>query len=163
GAALFGTITRRLDRAVDESLRDATQQIIAAARTRDFDDIGDLHTPDRTLYLFDATGRPLTPTEAPLWVDSLARTAARSGVVSRPHLDRQGEILRTRAERFAAANGTPMVAVASAQEIELEDRYPALIAGFGTAAVLAIVLGTAGGWLVARKSTEPVERTIAYM
>jgi signal transduction histidine kinase len=163
GGALFGTITRRIDRAVDESLRDAIQQIIAAARTRDFDDIGDLHTPDRTLYLFDTTGHALTPTAAPPWVDSLARIAARAGVVSRPHLDSQGEILRTRAERFAAADGTPMVAVASAQEIELEDRYPALIAGFGTAAVLAILFGTAGGWLVARKSTEPVERTIAYM
>ncbi len=163
GGALFGTITRRLDRAVDESLRDATRQVIGAARTHDFDDIVDLHTPDRTVYLVDTAGHPITPATAPRWVDSLARIAAHTGSLTRPHRDERGEILRTRAERFTSDGGRPMIAVAAAQEIELEDRYPALIAGFTTAAVLAIVLVTAGGWLVARKSTEPVERTIAYM
>lgn len=163
GGALFWTITARLDRAVDQALREGVRQVAAAAQTRDFDDLGALHDPDRTLYLLDASGHPLAPISAPAWVDTLARMAASAGTVSRPHLGPDDQITRSYAERFTLQDGTPRIAVASAQEIELEDRYPGLIAGFTTAAVLAIVLVTAGGWLVARQSTEPVERTIAYM
>jgi signal transduction histidine kinase len=56
-----------------------------------------------------------------------------------------------------------MVAVAAANQVELEDRYAALIATFGGAATIALLLVAAGGWLLARRSTLPAERTIAYM
>jgi len=56
-----------------------------------------------------------------------------------------------------------MVAVAAADQVELEDRYAALIATFGGAAIIALLLVAAGGWLLARRSTLPAERTIAYM
>jgi signal transduction histidine kinase len=71
--------------------------------------------------------------------------------------------LRLHAERFALADGTPLVAVATGDKVELEDRYAALIAAFGAAAVAAMVLVGAGGWLLVRKSTAPVEGSIEYM
>ena len=59
--------------------------------------------------------------------------------------------------------GSHVVAIAVADEIELEDRYASLIAAFGTAALIALVLVAAGGWFLARQSTAPVERSIVQM
>lgn len=72
-------------------------------------------------------------------------------------------ILRAHAEAFRSASSEPMIAIAVADEIELEDRYAALIAAFGAAAFAALVLVAAGGWLLARQSTEPVERAFGHM
>jgi signal transduction histidine kinase len=55
-----------------------------------------------------------------------------------------------------------MVAAAVADEVELADRFAALIAAFGGAAVAAVVLVLAGGYLLVRKSTDPVERTMEF-
>src|SRR6185503_20826597 len=52
---------------------------------------------------------------------------------------------------------------AVADRIELEDRYASLIAAFGAAAAAALLLVSAGAWLLVRKSTAPVERTIEHM
>ena len=38
-----------------------------------------------------------------------------------------------------------------------------MIAAFGTAALIALVLVAAGGWFLARQSTAPVERSIMHM
>ena len=56
-----------------------------------------------------------------------------------------------------------MVAVATADEIELEDRYASLIAAFGAAAAVALLLVAAGGWFLVRKSTRPVEESMDRM
>jgi signal transduction histidine kinase len=53
--------------------------------------------------------------------------------------------------------------MATADEIEIEDRYASLIVTFGTAAVVAILLVAMGGWLLARQSTAPVEQSIQQM
>jgi signal transduction histidine kinase len=55
------------------------------------------------------------------------------------------------------------VAVAVADQLELEDQYAALIVAFGAAALGALVLFAAGGSFLTRKSIEPVERTMSYM
>jgi signal transduction histidine kinase len=52
------------------------------------------------------------------------------------------------------------VAAAVADEVELADRFAALIAAFGGAAVAAVVLVSAGGYFLVRKATDPVERSI---
>jgi signal transduction histidine kinase len=59
--------------------------------------------------------------------------------------------------------GGPFVAVAVADEIELEDKYAALIAEFSAAAAVAVILVAIGGWIVTRQSTAPIERSIAHM
>jgi signal transduction histidine kinase len=133
------------------------------ARGQVVDAVEELHIPERSLYLFDSAGRPVTPEVAAGWIQLAARDAARAGVVKRDLDPNRGNTLRLRAERFSLANGTPMVAVAVADKVELEDRYASLIATFGAAAAAALLLVVAGGWFLVRKSTAPVELTIVHM
>ncbi len=173
GGGLFVVIGRQYARQLDDSLHDATVEIERAARIREMesktargqvvDAVEELHIPDRTLYLFDAQANPVTPAAAPAWIRGAARDASRSGVVQRDEDPRRGNTLRLRAERFALDDGTPMIAVAIADKVELEDRYAALIATFGAAAAAALLLVVAGGWFLVRKSTAPVERSVDQM
>lgn len=173
GIGLFATITRRFDGELDASLRDATRELGRVARLRDagggqpskslLDSIGDVRIPDRLLMVLDTLGRPSSGGASEPWIQDLARGAAASGVARRTHVVRDENILRARAERVTLPSGRQIIAVAAANEIELEDRYASLIAAFGTAALLALVLVAAGGWFLARQSTGPVERVIIQM
>src|SRR6476619_1955986 len=127
------------------------------------DAVDELHIPDRSLYLVDTSGRPVRPDTVPAWVGSAARRAGTTGQADEERDQSDEHILRLHAERFTLPEGPPLVAVAVADRVELEDRYAALIAAFGGAAVVAVVLVAGGGWLLVRKSTEPVERTVDYM
>jgi signal transduction histidine kinase len=173
GGGIFVVIGRQFAHQLDDSLHDATVELERAARIREMeskrargqvvDAVEELHIPDRALYLFDASGEPVTPVSAPSWISSAAREAATVGSVQRDQDPRRGHTLRLYAERFTLASGAPMVAVAVADKIELEDRYASLIATFGGAAAAALLLVVAGGWFLVRKSTAPVEHTIEHM
>jgi signal transduction histidine kinase len=172
GVGMFASITRRFDRDLDASLRDATRELIRVGRVRDslnvepgrslFDPAGDLRIPDRLLYVADTLG---VSGGAALdgWLVQLARDAWRGGATDRTQSGPSERILRGHAERFVLPSGRPLVAIAVADEIELEDRYASLIAAFGASALAAIVLVAIGGWLLARQSTAPVEEAISYM
>ena len=173
GGGLFIVIGRQFARQLDDSLHDATREVVRAARIREMesktargqvvDAVEELHIPDRSLYLFDGAGRPVTPASAPPWIVAAAADAARDGRVQREQDPRRDHTLRLDAERFTLASGAPMVAVAVADKVELEDRYATLIATFGAAAAAALLLVVAGGWFLVPKSTAPVERSIAHM
>ena len=173
GGGLFVVISRQFARQLDDSLHDATIELVRAARIREMesktargqvvDAVEELHIPDRSLYLFDAMGRPVTPASAPAWIVTAAGEAARDGRAQREQDPRRGNTLRLDAERFTLASGAPMVAVAVADKVELEDRYATLIATFGAAAAAALLLVVAGGWFLVPKSTAPVEQSIAHM
>jgi signal transduction histidine kinase len=173
GSGLFVVISRQFARQLDDSLHDATVELVRAARIREMesrtargqvvDAVEELHIPERTLYLFDAKGRAVAPLAAAGWIARAALDAARSGRVQRDQDPHRGNTLRLNAERFTLASGAPMVAVAVADKVELEDRYAALIATFGAAAAAALLLVVAGGWFLVRKSTAPVERSIEHM
>jgi signal transduction histidine kinase len=174
GGGLFLEMRWQYERQLNESLRDATIELMRAARIREMeapaaargpvvDAVEELHVPDRTLYLVAADGRPVKPEQADAWIQRVAVQAAQTG-----HVDDERELpgektVRLHAERFTLADGTPLVAVAVANRVELEDRYASLIAVFGAAAFAALVLVAAGGWLLARQSAAPVERTIEHM
>jgi signal transduction histidine kinase len=172
GVGMFATITRRFDRELDESLRDATNELARVARLRDsapnqgrplFDAANDFRIPERTLFLVDSSGRASSGAQPPEWIQPLARDAARSGTASRTQAGQEEGILRAYAERVDLPGGRPVVAIAIANEIELEDRYASLIAAFGAAAIVALLLVAGGGWMLARQSTAPVERAIVQM
>jgi signal transduction histidine kinase len=172
GIGMFATITRRFDHELDESLRDATHELSRVAHLRDslahgqarsLLDPTDFRIPDRTLFLLDTSGRAPNGDEPPEWIRSLARDATKSGAKSRTHNDRDDGALRAHAERVDLSGGQTVVAVAMANEIELEDRYASLIAAFGGAAMVALLLVAGGGWILARQSTAPVERVIVQM
>ncbi|HEY2851725.1 MAG TPA: ATP-binding protein [Gemmatimonadaceae bacterium] len=173
GGGLFVVIGRQFARQLDDSLHDATIELERAARIREMesrtargqvvDAVEELHIPDRSLYLFDASGHPVAPAAAPEWIRRAAAAAAQNGRVQRDLDPRRDHTLRLNGERFTLASGAPMVAVAVADKVELEDRYATLIATFGATAAAALLLVVAGGWFLVRKSTAPVELSIEHM
>ncbi len=173
GAGLFLAIRGQLSRELDDALRSATFELERAARIRQLeadsahgqvvDAVDELRIPNRTLYLLDAAGRPVRPDSAPDWVSSAGRYAGETGTADVERELHPGRTVRLHAERFLLPTGPPLVAVAVADRVELEHRYAALIAAFGAAAGVAVILVAGGGWLLVRKSTEPVESTINQM
>ena len=173
GGGLFVAIRGQLASQLDRSLADATTEIARAARTRELeatttrgqvvDAVEELRIPERSLYLLDVAGTPVVPKAAPRWVRTAAALAVRDSVAQLAYDAEFDRTLRLRAERFSLASGAPMIAVATADEIELEDRYASLIAAFGAAAAVALLLVAAGGWFLVRKSTRPVEESMDRM
>ena len=139
GALLFFVITGQTDRQVEDSLRAATQQIAHAAGIREreavaggsaADAVEELHIPDRALFLFDTAGHLLTPVGSsapPAAIVAAARAAARGGSLAQQVDTAPNAAILLYATRFALPNGHRYVAVAAADEIELEDRYSTLI------------------------------------
>jgi signal transduction histidine kinase len=163
GGGMFAAITRQFDRELDASLRDASAEMISLARVRGPQAaVHDLRIPGRTLLLVDTLGRSIDGAALDPWIERAAKFAFGRGTSSTSHED-DARILRAFAQRARLQDGTSLVAVAISDEIEIEDRYPALIAEFGGAALVALVLVAVGGWMLARKSIAPVERNVEHM
>ena len=171
GGGLLIAIRHHISRRLDDGLRGATNAVANATRTLEAeraaggaaDAVEELHIPDRVLYLFDAEGHPITPPAADAWIQAAAREAGRAGEVS---LDRDtpgDHSVRLRAERFTGGTGTVYVAVAVADRLELKAQYASLIGTFAAAAFAALLLVATGGYVLARHSTAPVERSMDHM
>jgi len=164
GVGMFAAITRQFDRELDASLRDATAEMIATALGRGPDAaLHDLRIPGRTLILADSTARSIGGAALEPWLAQLSAVALSRGSANASHSEGESRILRAFAQRMRLENGSTLVAIALSDEIEIEDRYPALIAEFGAAALVALVLVAVGGWLLARQSIAPVERNVEHM
>ncbi len=173
GAGLFAVISRQLSQQLDDSLETATMELVRAARITELEDasvrrrlidaVDELTIPDRVLYLLDVQGKPVRPANADPWVVDAARAAGRTGRATAQRAMPDDRTLRLHAIRFKLASGKQLVAVAVADQEELEDRYADLIAAFVGVALLALVLVAAGGFLLVRKSTDPIERSIEFM
>jgi signal transduction histidine kinase len=127
------------------------------------DAVDELHIPERKLFLLATSGVPVKPSVADGWIRNAAVRAAAAGRVDEDRELPGERTLRLHAERFTLASGAPMVAVAVADKVELEDRYAALIGVFGAAAMVALVLVALGGSILVGKSAAPVERTMEQM
>jgi signal transduction histidine kinase len=173
GFGLFTVIGRQLSSQLDASLDDATLELARVAGSRELAQGGDsalvdaldaLKIPQRTMYLLDSAGKPISPTVADPWIRAAAVDASRHGVASvRYEDDTDDRTLRLSARRFRTATNRVLVAAAIADQFELEDRYTDLIGAFALAAVAAIVLVAIGGSLLAAKSMAPISATIANM
>ena len=173
GAGLFLTARRRMSQQLDVSLGVATSALIQAARIREVeqqkangvvaDAVDELHIPDRSLFLFDADGRPIKPIAAPDWVTQAAREAMAAGRADRDFETPADHIVRLHAERFAGASGRPYVAAAVADRLELEHEYASLIRAFAAAALAGLLLVAGGGYLLAHKSTAPIAQSMDQM
>lgn len=172
GGGLFVAIRQQFTTELDSSLRQATGELERAAAIREheaglagrvIDAVDELHIPDRTLYLLREDGAPIRPDSAPAWVQSAGRQASTLGSLDLDHELDSDRTLRLHAERFSLPGGSPMVAVAVADKVELEDRYASLIVAFGAAAVVALVLVAAAGSLLVGKSVAPIEASIEQM
>jgi signal transduction histidine kinase len=173
GAGLLFSIRLQMTQRLDTSLAGATAAVMRA--TRDYeaeraagvaaDAVEELHIPDRDLYLFDAHGRPITPPQADDWIQAAAGDAARAGSVNLQRESSRGHNheIRLHAERFTTPSGTTYVAAAVAARPNIGEQYASLIGTFAGAALAALVLVAVGGFLLARKSTLPVERSMEQM
>ena len=174
GGGLYLTMRTQVQRDLDGSLRSAVDEIERAAHIRAveasaangqvMDAVDELRIPDRNLYLFESNGRSLKPASAPDWIRTAAQRAAKRDPVSLDHHERGTEgTLRLFARRFALDDGTTLVGAATADEVELEDRYASLFAAFVAAAIVALLLIAFGGWFLVRKSTIPIELSMEQM
>ncbi len=175
GGGLFLAIRHQISRQLDTSLRLATAALMEAARIREVesrtasgavvDAVDELHIPDRALYLLLPDGTPVKPPRADEWIRGAARRAGAAAGTGRVDLELpapQERALRLHAQRFTVL-GKTYVGAAVADVVELEDQFAALIAAFSAAALVGLVLVAAGGWLLVRKSTAPVEQTLETM
>src|SRR2546428_6614735 len=171
GAGLFVAIGTQVSRRIDASLVAATTAIERATHVLEVeraaggaaDAVEELHIPDRELYLFDATGRAITPPQADAWIVDAARAAGANGSIDVQHETSGRHQLRLHAERFNGRSGTTYVAAAVADRPNIREQYASLIGIFGAAALAALLLVAAGGFLLARQSTVPVERSMEQM
>jgi signal transduction histidine kinase len=173
GAGLFVAISHQLSKQLDDSLHSATLELIRAARIRElehagpqgrvFDAVDELTIPGRVLYLLDIHGNPIKPATVDAWIRQAAAEAARVGEATVQHEVPGDKTLRLHAQRFRLGSRTQLVAVAVADQEELEDKYADLIAAFAAIAFAALVLVAAGGFVLVRKSTAPIERSIEFM
>jgi signal transduction histidine kinase len=175
GVGLFAVIRYQLSQQLDDSLHSATQELVRAARIREIESAGahgrivdaveELNIPDRALYLLDANGKPIKPAKADQWIRDAARSAVKAagGQITLQSEVADDKTLRLHALRFTLQSGKPLVAVAIADRVELEDKYADLIAAFAGAALAAVLLVAAGGFFLVRKSTAPIERSINFM
>jgi signal transduction histidine kinase len=173
GVGLFGVISYQISQQLEGSLRDATLELVRAARIRELerasvrgriiDAVDELNIPDRILYLTDVNGNPVKPTKAEPWIIQAAKEAGRVGQVTIQGTTPDDKTLRLHALRFKLASGQLLVAVAVADQEELEGKYTDLIAAFVAIAFLALILVAGGGFFLVRKSTEPIERSLVFM
>ncbi len=173
GTGLFVAIRQQISSQLDDSLAVASQVIQRATTIREterstasgavMDAVGELRIPDRDLYLFDARGLPVVPDTAPASIANAARNALRDSLAITTLQPPDDHVLRVYARRFRSEAGNTYVAVAVADQLELEDQYAELIVSFGATALGALVLFAVGGFFLTRKSMEPVERTMSYM
>ncbi|HEY1951370.1 MAG TPA: HAMP domain-containing sensor histidine kinase [Gemmatimonadaceae bacterium] len=173
GAGLFIVITYQLSQQLDDSLKNATQELVRAAKIREqeqasargrvVDAVDELNIPDRVLYLLDINGNPIKPVQADPWIREAAREAGKTGQVIAARDTPDDKTLRLHAVRLTLSSGQQMVAVAVADQEELEDRYADLITAFIAIAFAALFLVAAGGFLLVRQSTAPIERSIEFM
>ena len=172
GAALFVVISHQISQQLDDSLKSATLELVRAARIREveagasgevIDAVDELNIPDRLLYLLDLEGDPVKLGKVDEWIRRAAKRAAQLGQVTVQSDTPDDQTLRLHALRFKLASGKQLIAVAVADQVELEDRYADLITAFAGVAFAALVLVAAGGFLLVRKSTQPIERSILFM
>ncbi len=171
GAGLFLVIRSQIAHQLDVSLEGAARELMRAAAIREMeaasahglvvDALEELRIPDRTLFLLDAGGGPVKPAHVDSALLHAVTTMGHSPLRTSVELGR--EEARVYAERFTTPSGTAYMAVAVADERELEDEYAALIAAFAAAAFVALLLFAGGGYILVRQSTIPIERTVEYM
>lgn len=183
GIVVYTVISRQLTTELENSMRAAMGALQGAAQIREqesrqrpaqdaapvADAVRELVIPGRMLYLFDTSGHPVVPdTAAP----EVRAVAARAGTAEGGTDDRHfkadahqpGErLFQAHGERFSLASGQRYVGVVVADRVEIDDRYASLIYTLIAAAGAAVVLVAAGGWLLATKAIEPIERTVTFM
>lgn len=138
-------ISTKLDRSLEQAvvaLEEATaieqrEQLLGPGRV---DALDELRIPDRSIYLFDATGVLVHPDTAADFIVAAAGRALRGGAPVTFEVDLEnGGTSRIRARTFELAGGGTRIGVAAALAPEIDHEYPGLLAGFAAAALVALL------------------------
>jgi signal transduction histidine kinase len=170
GVAVFAVVNRQMGRAIDHDLDrlsgEAAQRLSRAGghvpvQSEIGPGIGQVRSPRRSLYVFDSVHRSWLA-EPPVWLDSAAKEALARGTPQMT-LETAGEHNWRLNVRRVSTGGGEFVLVAVADGIEIEEQYPALLAGFTLATLLSLAFLGVGGWVLARKSLTPMQRNLEMM
>ncbi len=171
GGAVYWAVTRQIDRYLDQQLVAATGEIERAMAIREqergivgraVDALQELRIPGRDLYVFDESGKSIGPSAPPTFVVPFGRETLEQGTV-RGHAESPSEHNWRLYGRRISVGGKTYAALAVAGAVEVEERYPGLLASFLAAAFGALVLVALGGTALARKSLVPVEQSMRRM
>jgi signal transduction histidine kinase len=171
GLGLFVAIQHNIEVKLDRSLVRAGNELQRTVTTGTGAAGGDagiagargLRIPDRMLYLFDARGHPVYPDTASAVVRRAAATAIRTGAASLQADIGHEHTLLVHASRFVTAPGDTLIAAAAADTEEVEDEFATLITLFTVSLAVALAFVGLGGYVLARRATEPVEASIEQM
>jgi signal transduction histidine kinase len=168
GAVTYEIVVHQVDRALDRSLMatvDATAALIEEADSGAAPTPVPVVTPGRRVWVLNQdlteTGYSSTPAEP--WVLDAARRAFAHGTARAGGETPQDRIFRLRARAVTLPDGRRIAVVAAAVLVEIEDQYPSVILGFALAGLASLGLVALGGWRLARRSLDPVDRAMSEM
>ena len=173
GGGLLLVLQRQFTDQLDGLLRESLAPIIRYARSQPSDSVlraavragavDALHGENRQVLIFTADGIAIgTAVPAP-WIRSSALMAARAGDAASESDGPGDHTIRLHAQRFELSTGAAYVAVMLVDRDRIDDRFEALMAAFGGALAVAVVLIAIGGYVLVKKSLEPVEITLRSM
>jgi signal transduction histidine kinase len=171
GTVLAHVLAGQLDRDLELELTALNREVEHGARLRLADglpadraireSLGELASPNRSLYLFDRTGKLLEPEETPDPVVQDAAARALTVGVATASFTTEGQDWRLRARRvFLGRNAFVVASLADAGNLDAKVRR--LIETLIGAGLLAVVPLLIGGYHLARLSTRPVEEAFEH-
>jgi len=168
GSVTYGIVVHQVSRALDRSLRatlDATDSFLQRRDPELAPAPLPILSPGRQVWVLrqdlTETGFSSSPLE-PWVVDAAKRAFARGGARARGEAPDE-RIFRMRARTVSLADGKKVAVVAAASTVEIEDRYRTVLVGFVLTALGALTLVAVGGWRLARRSLDPMERAMTEM
>lgn len=168
GAVTYGIVVHQVAGALDRSLVatvDATVALLRREASASPATPVPLMSPGRRVWVLNEdltqTGYSSTPTEP--WVLEAGREALAAGYARAGGETPDDRIFRLRARAVTLPDGRRLVVVAAAVLVEIEDQYPSVFLGFAAAGLLSLGLVALGGWRLARRSLDPVDRAMSEM
>jgi signal transduction histidine kinase len=164
GALVYGIVVHQVGRALDLSL------VATVDATIDRLESGGLAptpllVPGRRVWVLTEdlaeagyASTPVTP-----GVITAARRAFSQGAASVGGETPDDLIFRLRARAVTLPGGRRVAVVAAASLVEIEDQYRSVFVGFAVAVLVALGLVAIGGWRLARRSLDPVDRAMSEM
>lgn len=172
GGGMYWVTANEVEAQLMRSLHASTDEVVRAAAVAESEGVPPeesaigaveaIEVPGSDLYLFDATGRIVTPDTVDREVRDAAVAALRHGLADRRYANAQGE-WRVHARRFSLRDSRIFAAVAVADVAVTEAQSLRLIETFVAGAFIALVLVALVGHSLVNISMRPVEETYDQM
>jgi signal transduction histidine kinase len=168
--ALFGVAVYRvanhhfmagLDRSLERTVDQRTRWVLT--RRAPVIVAQDSSLYERRVVVFDGEGVPFSPTEAEPWLRDFGRRVLQDSVASGTVQTEDGRNWLLYGKRFRTTSGRTWATVAVADAVELDERFPSIVAGFLASGAAAVVLMGLGAAVLARAATRPIESAFDQM